>query len=312
MKTHISLLAAAPMALAASLAKRAAAPAAPMALMALVAAAAPLADQSQTPEGVDAKRQELAKKEQELAEAKERLAKWDEQWDGQMRREMQEIDKAIGKAKTERQMNEAGERLDRWKRKAQERQELVQLNNRLIAEIKGAKEALKAQEEAQRAQEQAAPQEAKEPPASQTVTLRPHFTEQSKRIVVPGGQHYADVSPEIREGMIAINARGGILMHVNADSGEYAWGMDSDLWAQLAPDHRGSVGYKPQYFSGGAAMVWKGPRDNSDPSQVIVYPNGAYRELLGPDKTVDSSDFNEGYALVRWGGLIAKTTRCPS
>jgi hypothetical protein len=153
---------------------------------------------------------------------------------------------------------------------------------------------------------------------SQTVTLRPHFTERSKRIVIP--KKGSKVLPEIREGMIAISdgvalPYRGVMMYVNAEDGEYVWGTDFPLHNSSGygpvgktrlPESQGPGLHNSGYFSGGAVMGNlrlpdpQGPglhnfRPPKSEQVAIIYPNGTYRLLSGINELVD---FNEGYGLV--------------
>lgn len=123
--------------------------------------------------------------------------------------------------------------------------------------------------------------------ASAQTVLTPHFTETSRKIVVP---EWSVVQPEIREGMISIS-HGGTL-YVSASTGEYVWGSTSPV---------GMVGnIASPYFSGGASMGV-----NSSPygrQYFIAYPDGTFRTL--PREYLRASQFCEGYALVRKGNLM--------
>jgi hypothetical protein len=152
----------------------------------------------------------------------------------------------------------------------------------------------------------AAPQEA-DPRAPQTVTLKPHFTDQSKKIVIPKD---TQVRPEIRDGLIALISSGypEQTLYVRAASGEYVWGTDS----YLNPLSNLYIGWgnsidASRYFSGGALMTRRSKPDTSKP--FIAYPNGTYREFPTgtkdaaglPNDVKETFSFNEGYALVQRG-----------
>ena len=120
--------------------------------------------------------------------------------------------------------------------------------------------------------------------------LTPHFTEQSKKIVIP---KEGSVSPEIHDGMITIHNYPQ-QMFVNAKTGEYVWG--TDFYFTRGHDT------KSQYFSGGAMMAWRTKPNAYSSTPFIVYPDGKYRDLAD-DITVASS-FCEGYALVQKGKSV--------
>jgi len=120
---------------------------------------------------------------------------------------------------------------------------------------------------------------------AQTV-LRPHFTEESKRIVVP---RWASVSPEIHEGMIVVHDYPKVY-YVNLE-GEYVFGSEF-------PFTRGHDSRTP-YFSGGAMMAWRTKPGAFSPSPFIIYPNGTFRDL--PDDITGASSFVDGHAIV-WKG----------
>ena len=134
-------------------------------------------------------------------------------------------------------------------------------------------------------------------------TLKPIFTEQSKKIVIPKEGY---VFPEIREGMIAI-AKYPQMMYVKADSGEYVWGTDFSFT-------RGNDA-NSAYFSGGAMMAWRTKPDDYAPSPFIIYPDGKYRDFptgtknaVGmPNDIFAASVFVEGYALVQRGNMMSST-----
>ena len=136
---------------------------------------------------------------------------------------------------------------------------------------------------------------------AQTV-LTPHFTEESKKIVIPVG---GEVSPEIHEGLITIHNYPK-LMFVDAKSGEYVWGSDFAFT-------RGHDSKSP-YFSGGAMMAWRTKQGDYTTSPFIIYPDGKYRDFpvvkdkMGqPVEITAASSFCEGYALVQKGSLWSST-----
>ena len=135
---------------------------------------------------------------------------------------------------------------------------------------------------------------------AQTV-LKPHFTDQSKKIVVPKGAH---MFPEIHEGLIAIGVYPNIL-YVNT-KGEYVFGMNF-------PFTRGND-YRTAYFSGGAMMAWRSKPGTYTVLPFIIYPNGKYREFPTgvkkagmPYDIFSASEFNEGYAIVQKGDMFNAT-----
>ncbi|MDR2885306.1 MAG: WG repeat-containing protein [Rikenellaceae bacterium] len=120
------------------------------------------------------------------------------------------------------------------------------------------------------------------------IVLKPHFTEFSRKIVVP---KWAVIHPEIHEGMISINASG--ILYVNAANGEYVWGSASPV---NMPSNTA-----PVYFSGGASMSMESSPYGK--KFKIVYPDGKFRELVGD--YLRASQFCEGYALVCKGNLMS-------
>jgi len=133
--------------------------------------------------------------------------------------------------------------------------------------------------------------------------LKPHFTEESKRIVIPKG---GAVSPEIHEGMIAVH-KYPQQMFVNAKTGQYVFGTDFAFT-------RGNDANSP-YFSGGAMMAWRRAENGHSNIPFIVYPDGKYRDF--PTGTKNSagmsndvfaaSSFVDGYALVQRGNMMSAT-----
>jgi hypothetical protein len=138
---------------------------------------------------------------------------------------------------------------------------------------------------------------------AQTATLKPHFTDQSKKIVIPRD---AAVFPEIHQGLIAV-CKYPQMMYVKADSGEYIWGSDFKFT-------RGNDS-KSAYFSGGAMMAWRTKPDAYSPSPFIIYPDGKYRDFPTGTKTAAgmpndifaASSFVDGYALVQRGNMMSST-----
>jgi hypothetical protein len=132
--------------------------------------------------------------------------------------------------------------------------------------------------------------------------LTPHFTEQSRKIVIPKD---AEVMPEIREGMITV-VKYPNMLYVTA-KGEYIFGTDFQFT-------RGHDSRTP-YFSGGAMMAWRTKPNEYSPSPFIVYPDGKYREFPTGTKTTTgmpndvfaASGFCEGYALVQRGNMMSST-----
>jgi len=122
---------------------------------------------------------------------------------------------------------------------------------------------------------------------AQTV-LAPHFTEQSKKIVIPKD---ASVLPEIRDGLIAVSSYPK-LHYVNA-KGEYVFGTNF-LFSRKND-------YASPYFSGGAMMAWRTKPNDYGASPFIIYPDGKYRDLKGIS---DASSFVDGYALVHKGESV--------
>ena len=120
--------------------------------------------------------------------------------------------------------------------------------------------------------------------------LKPHFTEESKKIVIP---KEGAVSPEIHDGMITIH-KYPQQMFVNAKSGEYVWGTDFVF-------SRGND-WRTPYFSGGAMMAWRTKPNDYSPTPFIIYPDGKYRDL--PADIQNASSFCEGYALVQKGTSV--------
>ncbi len=126
--------------------------------------------------------------------------------------------------------------------------------------------------------------------SAQTV-LNPHFTDNSKKIVIP---HDGGVSPEIHEGMIVVHKYPQQLF-VDAETCKYVWGIDFVFT-------RGNDANSP-YFSGGAMMGWRMKEGAYSTSPFIVYPDGKYRDLTG--EIAAATSFNEGYALVRKGNMMS-------
>jgi len=124
--------------------------------------------------------------------------------------------------------------------------------------------------------------------SAQTV-LKPHFTEQSKKIAIPKD---AKVFPEIHNGMIAISNYPQVYF-VNL-KGEYVFGSNF-------PFTRGNDYVHKPYFSGGAMMAWRTKPNDFAPSPFIVYPDGKYRDL---NDISSVSSFLDGYALVQRGKSV--------
>jgi hypothetical protein len=128
--------------------------------------------------------------------------------------------------------------------------------------------------------------------SAQTV-LTPHFTEQSKLVVLPkdGG-----VSSDIREGIILIWYGYGNLAFVNT-KGEYVFGTDFPI------STINSLGYEDSHFSGGAALVYRKTGSGyGEVTRSILYPDGKYRDL--PADISTASGFCDGYALVQKGQSV--------
>ncbi len=138
--------------------------------------------------------------------------------------------------------------------------------------------------------------------SAQTV-LQPHFTEASKKIVIPKD---GAVSPEIHEGMIALH-KYPQQMFVNVETGEYVFGTDFVFT-------RGNDANSP-YFSGGAMMAWRTKEGEYSTVPFIIYPDGKYRDFPTGTKNsagmsndvMAASSFVEGYALVRRGSYMSST-----
>ncbi|GAP71479.1 hypothetical protein SAMD00024442_129_2 [Candidatus Symbiothrix dinenymphae] len=134
---------------------------------------------------------------------------------------------------------------------------------------------------------------------AQTV-LTPHFTDASKKIVVPKD---AQVNPEIHDGLIAIYA-GGMLY---ADTtGKYVVGTNFPVSVNTM--------HYSGYFSGGAAMVQRKKPNASSASACIIYPDGKYRDVptvkpqnwvMGSYDVLTASDFCDGYAVVTKGTFMS-------
>ena len=119
------------------------------------------------------------------------------------------------------------------------------------------------------------------------VVLKPHFTEQSKKIVVP---KEAGIFPEIHEGMIVVGSYPRVY-YVNT-KGEYVFGSNF-------PFTRGNEFIHSAYFSGGAMMAWRTKPNEYSAKPFIIYPDGKYRDLA--NDISNASSFVEGYALVHKG-----------
>ena len=125
---------------------------------------------------------------------------------------------------------------------------------------------------------------------AQTVT--PHFTERSKKIVLPKD---ALVNPNIRDGMITVSYGGNGLAYVNAE-GKYVFGTDF-------PVSIGNAFVNSGLFSGGAVAVWRKKKpDDFTVSPSILYPNGKYKEL--PNDISHLSQFEDGVALAQKGTSV--------
>ncbi len=125
--------------------------------------------------------------------------------------------------------------------------------------------------------------------ASGQTVLKPHFTDASKKIVIPDG---GGVSPMIHEGMITLH-KYPQQMFVSVATGQYVFGTDFVFT-------RGNDRNSP-YFSGGAMMGWRRKPDGYSNSPFIVYPDGKYRDLADVS---NASSFCEGYALVQKGSSV--------
>jgi hypothetical protein len=133
-------------------------------------------------------------------------------------------------------------------------------------------------------------------------TLKPYITGASIKVVI---KEYAQVSPEIQEGLIAIYTD-GYATYVNI-KGEYVFGTDFKMTSRNS--------YRANYFSGGAQMAWRTKEGAFSAAPIIIYPDGKYREF--PTGTRNASGmsndviaagaFVEGYALVRRGNLMSAT-----
>jgi hypothetical protein len=123
---------------------------------------------------------------------------------------------------------------------------------------------------------------------AQTV-LTPHFTEQSKKIVIPKD---GSVFPEIHDGLIAVSNYPKIY-YVNT-KGEYVFGSNFPLSRKND--------YVSAYFSGGAMMAWRTKPNEYSPLPFIIYPDGKYRDLA--KDISDASAFVDGYALVHKGQSV--------
>ncbi|GHV84578.1 hypothetical protein AGMMS50230_01860 [Spirochaetia bacterium] len=131
---------------------------------------------------------------------------------------------------------------------------------------------------------------------AQTI-LTPHFTEQSKKIVVPKD---AQVQPEIHDGLIAVNDGYDKMLYVDT-TGKYVLGTNFPVSIN-SMQHKG-------YFSGGAAMVWRTIPGAYSATPCIIYPDGKYRDVpegakpagYAVYKVMAASEFCEGYAVVQKG-----------
>lgn len=124
--------------------------------------------------------------------------------------------------------------------------------------------------------------------SAQTV-LKPHFTEQSKKITIPKD---GNVFPEIRNGIITVGNYPQVYF-VNL-KGEYVFGSNF-------PFTRGNDYRHSPYFSGGAMMGWRTKPNEYSNTPFIVYPDGKYRDLKDVS---DASSFLDGYALVQKGKSV--------
>ena len=137
--------------------------------------------------------------------------------------------------------------------------------------------------------------------SAKNASLRPRFTEQSKKIVIP---KEASVFPEIHAGLIAV-CKYPQMLYVKADSCEYIWGLDFNFT-------RGKDANSP-YFSGGAMMGWRTTQNGFVP--FIVYPDGKYRDFPTGTKNASgmsnditaASSFVDGYAIVMRGTVFSAT-----
>ncbi|MDR1829310.1 MAG: WG repeat-containing protein [Candidatus Fibromonas sp.] len=125
---------------------------------------------------------------------------------------------------------------------------------------------------------------------AQTVT--PHFTERSKKIVLPKD---ALVNPNIRDGMITVSYGGNGLAYVNTE-GKYVFGTDF-------PVSIGNAFVNSGLFSGGAVTVWRKKKpDDFGVSPSILYPNGKYKDL--PNDISFLSQFEDGVAIAQKGDNV--------
>jgi len=129
--------------------------------------------------------------------------------------------------------------------------------------------------------------------------LRPHFTDESIKIVIPRG---GSIFPEIHEGIIVVSEYPRIY-YVNK-KGEYIFGSNF-------PFTRGHDRHTA-YFSGGAMMGWRTNPNTFAAMPFIVYPDGRYRDFptgtrnnVGmPNDVFAASPFVDGIALVQRGNLM--------
>jgi hypothetical protein len=131
--------------------------------------------------------------------------------------------------------------------------------------------------------------------------LTPHFTEQSKKVVVPRD---AQVDPEIHEGLIAVNDGYDKMLYVDT-TGKYVLGTNFPV--TFSRDGSG-------YFSGGAAMAWRTIPGAYSATACIIYPDGRYRDVpalkpqnwvMGAYTVMSASDFCDGYAVVTKGTFMS-------
>jgi len=124
-------------------------------------------------------------------------------------------------------------------------------------------------------------------------TITPHFTERSKKIVLPKD---AQVSSQIRDGMITIFYNwNNNLAYVNTE-GKYVFGTDFPVSVGNSFNNSG-------LFSGGAVMVWRKKKpDDYSASLSILYPNGKYKDL--PSDISYASQFEDGVALAQKGNSV--------
>lgn len=119
-----------------------------------------------------------------------------------------------------------------------------------------------------------------------TTVFTPHFTEASKKIVVPTDSY---VLPEIHDGLIALEADGKALF-VNAATQQYVFGTDAQM--------RRFNSVTPPYFSGGVCLLRRTTGDARDSETVMVYPNGKYR-VLPAQFTGIAAQFSDGVAIAQ-------------